>query len=230
MQSQFDKFADLYRVLFGRTLSHSESKSFGDEVRAACQPKWDELSAALRVIADRNVDSNGHAPTSPAVIREIRLMRASGKAQAGGESFEDAIRAIGSEPDENVRWSMICTRGASDALLAMLARNGIKYARWDSKNEWWPWRVLLLDPEFKQAARELQQRSESSAPPNETGAERQKRKDRHSVAFQKLFTDTARKRAAENWQPPELVAPGPNATVTERVAFILQKSLMEGAA
>ena len=222
-------FASMYKAQTGRTLSGDEAKSFAAEIRAATNATRAEVESALRILGAEMVDNpSAHAPTAPKIIRIIRQSRAGKAVAAGSEAFEEAVCAIAGEPDPNIRWAMICNRGASDSLIATLDRNGITYARWDKSNPDWEWScALFMDQDWRAICATLRNKHLGPPPPNETAGEYLQRKDGHSRAYHGAFASQVQKRAKEGWTPPPMP---PADSVKNRAARLILELLFAAPA
>lgn len=199
-----DKFADLYRACFNRSLSANESKVFADIIREKCQPSWKEIENALQTMSERAIDNpNATAPTAPMVVREIIMARSGKRVVDGGEDFADAVEAIASESDPDVRWSMICNRGASESLVATIRRRGIEFTVWDVRHPLWDWSIALHgDQEWREMARSLYRRAIEARTSSDAMSARIRQRDAYSARWWAAFRAQVDKRSAENWTPP----------------------------
>lgn len=219
-QSLGQTFAAEFKATFGRTLSESESAAYMDAIRAACQPSQAEVRHALNTLGEKHADAaHGHMPTAPQIVREIKINRASRGTSAGEESFDDAVCAIAAEPDLDARWSMICNRGASDALLGTLDRNRIDFRPWNKAHPLFAWQIALLrDPECCGARHALYEAFRHNRPQNESRGEYLRRRDAYAKKDFAILVDFAHRRSAEGWiPPPEKEASGPLSVVVESI-------------
>lgn len=120
----------------------------------------------------------------------------------GQESLEDALIAIGSEPDPNVRWSMLVHRGKPSALTKALWDSGVKLAPWNAQNELYPWAVAMLQhPEYMAESKALFVESEKRAHAFETARAKNIRRDLHSSQHWAHWHQWREKLQAEGWTP-----------------------------
>lgn len=214
--------APFIEAQFGRTISGEAALALREEIRRKCGDLTQaEVKEAIRVLAERTVDqANRRLPTAPEIIREIWQARKAPKV-GSFETIEEAMLALVDEPDLNIRWSMLVHRGCSKNLMDAVRHSKLTYTPWDKDNPELAWTIALMqDPEYIAASRELFDESERQTRDTESGAEKNKRRDRHARKHWALYYATRDARAASGWTPP----PVPARTVNP-VAFAILDGL-----
>jgi len=125
----------IVEALFGRKMTEPAAREMANEIRARCRDTTQaEVKAAFRALADRHGDQANRAlPTAPEVAREVWAARKAPK-QLDAESVEDGLIAIGEEPCQCVRWSMLVNRGQPAKLVEAIKASGIELAPWNKAN------------------------------------------------------------------------------------------------